>query len=239
MGPSAYTRVAEIMSGRTIGQQGRAAICEDPAYNGTTGGAGRAMVWRMSPYERRRRGNALPGGLRGCPDGGNSPAGQRGSGHSVATVTEAQPDAELDILRPGFRGEGAKQTPRCRGERCARTVASRHGGRLALINGVQSRGQNRTREIRPSGIAGRLQETWPMVELGTHPATERADVETLHLSARAPELYPDICMLRARWRGLETEPRTSLHGHEGGNPGHSQGMPYGPPRQPSTLLRTS
>ncbi len=45
----------------------------------------------------------------------------------------------------------------------------------------------------------------------------------------------EIRMLRARWRGLETEPRTSLHGHEGGNPGHSQGMPYGPPRQPSTL----
>jgi hypothetical protein len=45
----------------------------------------------------------------------------------------------------------------------------------------------------------------------------------------------EICTLRARWRGLETEPRTSLHGHEGGNPGHSQGMPYGPPRQSSTL----
>ncbi len=45
----------------------------------------------------------------------------------------------------------------------------------------------------------------------------------------------EICTLRAMWQGLETEPRTSLHGHEGGNPGHRQGMPYGPPRQPSTL----
>ncbi len=33
----------------------------------------------------------------------------------------------------------------------------------------------------------------------------------------------EIRMLRAMWRGLETEPRTTLHGHEGGNPGHSQG----------------
>jgi hypothetical protein len=33
-----------------------------------------------------------------------------------------------------------------------------------------------------------------MVELGTHPATKRADVVTLHLSARAPAFYPDICM---------------------------------------------
>jgi hypothetical protein len=41
--------------------------------------------------------------------------------------------------------------------------------------------------------------------------------------------------LRAMWRGLETELRTSLNGHEGGNPGYSQGMACGPPRQPSTL----
>ena len=45
----------------------------------------------------------------------------------------------------------------------------------------------------------------------------------------------EIRMLRARWRGLETEPRTSLNGHEGGNPGYGQGMSYGPPRQPRTL----
>ena len=32
----------------------------------------------------------------------------------------------------------------------------------------------------------------------------------------------EIRTLRARWRELETEPRTRLHGHEGGNPGYSQ-----------------
>ncbi len=45
----------------------------------------------------------------------------------------------------------------------------------------------------------------------------------------------EIRTLRATRRGLEMEPRASLNGHEGGNPGHSQGKPYGPPRQPSTL----
>ncbi len=59
-------------------------------------------------------------------------------------------------------------------------------------NGVQSRGQNRTREIRPSGIAGGPGETWSMVEMGTHFVTERAGMETLHLQVRAPQLYPDI-----------------------------------------------
>ena len=32
----------------------------------------------------------------------------------------------------------------------------------------------------------------------------------------------EVRTLRARWRELETEPRTRLHGHEGGNPGYSQ-----------------
>ena len=30
-------------------------------------------------------------------------------------------------------------------------------------------------------------------------------------------------MLRAKWRGQETGLRSALNGHEGGNPGHSQG----------------
>ena len=42
-------------------------------------------------------------------------------------------------------------------------------------------------------------------------------------------------MLRAMRRGLETELRQLLHGHEGGNPGHSQGAAYGLPRQFPTL----
>jgi hypothetical protein len=32
----------------------------------------------------------------------------------------------------------------------------------------------------------------------------------------------EIRTLRARWRELETEPRSLLNGHEGGNPGYSQ-----------------
>jgi hypothetical protein len=34
----------------------------------------------------------------------------------------------------------------------------------------------------------------------------------------------EICMLRSMWRGLETESRLGLHGHEWGNPGHRQGQ---------------
>ena len=45
----------------------------------------------------------------------------------------------------------------------------------------------------------------------------------------------EIRMLRAMWRELETGSRRLLHGHEGGNPGHSQGAAYGLPRQFPTL----
>ncbi len=45
----------------------------------------------------------------------------------------------------------------------------------------------------------------------------------------------EIRMLRAMWRGLETGLRTTLHGHEGGNPGYGQGESYRSPRQSSTL----
>ena len=34
----------------------------------------------------------------------------------------------------------------------------------------------------------------------------------------------EIRTLRATWRGLETESRTTLGGHEGGNPRHRQGL---------------
>ena len=44
-----------------------------------------------------------------------------------------------------------------------------------------------------------------------------------------------IRMLRAMRRELETGLRRLLHGHAGGNPGHSQGVAYELPRQFPTL----
>ncbi len=52
-------RLAEITSGRAISQQRLAATCKDSPYEGNPEGGERDLVWRMSPYERRRRGNAL------------------------------------------------------------------------------------------------------------------------------------------------------------------------------------
>ena len=180
MGPSACTRVAEIMSGRAICQQGLATTCTDPARDGNAGGVGRGMVWRMSPYERRRGGNAPPGGLeaapaRVTPAPGKGALGTRWPRQSVGNQTQSW-------VLPGLRrGEGATQTPPRRGEGCASTAVSRRGGRPAPRNGVQDRGQNRTREIRPSGIVEGLQETWPMEDISS---PRRARLISISTTAR-------------------------------------------------------
>lgn len=71
----------------------------------------------------------------------------RASRHSAGTQTRC-----LGLL-------GSSQTNYARGvcEPALKPRASWEGG--DLINGVQSRDQNRIWEIRPSGIAGRLRET--------------------------------------------------------------------------------
>jgi hypothetical protein len=73
---------AETPSGRARAQQGLAATCKDrscEAMPKLLGGGQR--VWRMSQYERRRRGNAVPEGSACLPRGGNADPRQSGPGH--------------------------------------------------------------------------------------------------------------------------------------------------------------
>ena len=178
-GPSTYARIAEITSGTAISQQGLATTCKDPARKASSRGAGRGMVWRMSPYERRRGGNALPGGLEAAP-ARVTPAPGKGALGTRWPRQSGTHQTQSWVTRGLHRGEGARQTPPRRGEGCASTAVSRAGGRPALRNGVQNRGQNRTREIRPSGIVEGLQETRPVGDV-------------LH-AARAPDFYLDTRM---------------------------------------------
>ena len=96
-------RLAEITSGRANSQQGLATTCKDPPYRAVPEIGGRDLVRRMSPYERRRRGNSLPGGSRGRPRQGNSFPGQRGSGHLAAPGR--RPDTEPGYADPRSEGE--------------------------------------------------------------------------------------------------------------------------------------
>jgi hypothetical protein len=179
-----------------------------PCTDGESGGGRRDGVRRMSLYERGRRGNALPGDLRGRLCTSNARVEQRGSGHSVASCLPARPDAELESRVFGWcEAKGGSQLRSVRGV-CEPALEPRRPKEdPSPTNGVQSRGQNRTREIRPSGIAGGPVGTWLMAELGPHLATERARLVTLRLPVRASQIYPDICTHGSTGRGPETGPR--------------------------------
>ena len=119
--------------------------------------AGRVLVWRMSPYERRRRSNVLRERAGLAHDRGNAEVVQRGSGHLAVPGRTRTPSRES-------YGDQTGTSPRANHVRegCMRASApaSSHAGRLA----EDSQGQNRTREIRPSGIVGGPGETWPTVD---------------------------------------------------------------------------
>ena len=109
----------------------------------------------MSPYERRRRGNALRERARLAHERGNAEFVQRDSGHLAVpgharTQNRGRNDLEAGTSPRVNRGR----------EGCTRAsaIASSHTERHV----EESQGQNRTREIRPSGIVGGPGETWPM-----------------------------------------------------------------------------
>ena len=91
--------------------------------------------------------------------GNTQPPRQRGSGHSVVLMTSKNSRLSAGRRSRGSWDEGATQLYRRGAYGSERLNPHRTQEGLSLTNDVQSRGQNRTRESRPSGIAGRLVET--------------------------------------------------------------------------------
>lgn len=121
--------LAEITSGRACAQQWLAASCKDRPREAMPKPDGGQQVWRMSPYERRRRGNAFPEGRVCLPRGGNDKARQRGSGHLA--VPGRFLDTEPRRSRPSKRGRDDEQTSRKRGVRGPELKAMPRLGRLS------------------------------------------------------------------------------------------------------------
>ena len=154
-GPSTYTRMVEITSGRTVCQQGLAATCKDSPVKAKAVVGERHSVLRMSQYERRRPSNAGRGGARHLPDGGNTRIGRRGSRYAAGIVGEHHLDAEPDcgVKSRRCRAGGITSQPRgvCEQALEPRVVREDPSGKAATAN--------RTREIRPSGMRGGPGET--------------------------------------------------------------------------------
>src|SRR5512132_3615754 len=131
-------------------------------------------------------GNAPPGGSRGRPGTGNARAGQRGSGHSVATTVGYAPDAELDPAGPASwrRGE-ANSTASGRRVRQHRSFAPWGKARpekwRAEPRPEPDSGNPTVRDRR--GASGNV-ASWSM---------------SLH-AARAPDFYLDNRMHGSKWR---------------------------------------
>ena len=125
IGPSTYTRVAEIMSGRTVSQQGLAATCEDLARKGEPEASGglRSGAWVRKSDEGGVASSEMI--LEVIATGGNALGGQRGPGHSVADdwrAWEGMAGFRHNLLRRTLfsggsisRGRRGRQTSRARG----------------------------------------------------------------------------------------------------------------------------
>jgi hypothetical protein len=206
MGPSACARVAEIMSGRAISQQGLAATCKDlarkrelEAWRGFWSGA-----WARTSDDGGVTPSEAP--LEDAPSRGNAPRGQRSPGYSAVAARGLREDMAGHQIQSNLSPQWTMSRhgpvlascdeetgkPPPRGAYASQRLSFRLGGQArALTNGVQGRDQNRTREIRPSGIVEGLQETWPLEDV-------------LH-TARAPDFYLDN-----RTHGLKGESGNGL-----------------------------
>src|SRR5512135_2091032 len=168
------------MSGTTILQQGLTTTCKDLRISFVESD-GRSLVGRMSPYERRRRGNALPGCARRDPDQTVTPGvRQRGSGHLAVSgavnwetgsnrtsetsergqpsVSGADVSQRLNLITAGKACPGE---PRSEPDSGNPTVRDRRGARGDMAMGV-----------------------------GLRPTTKAVE-EPPNPNARAPRIYPD------------------------------------------------
>ena len=138
------------------------------------------MVRHMSQYERRRRGNARPGGLRGCPWRGNASLRQRDSRNwRDLKRTAYEPLSSFWLLQAWTAPSShwvTKWSNRA-GEGCmqASALASASTGRAES----QAKTANRTREIRPSGMTTGASGT-----VAVHASGIASTI------AGAPEIYP-------------------------------------------------
>ena len=100
MGPSACTRVAEIMSGRAISQQGLAATCKDLANKAQA--EARGGFWSGAWARMSCEGGATPSeeAREASPTAGNTRGGQRSPGYSAVAVRRRRGDMAVGSSWP-------------------------------------------------------------------------------------------------------------------------------------------
>jgi hypothetical protein len=130
--------------------------------------------------------------IKVIPVMGNAHTGQRDSGHSVVSSMLYAPRRRTGTVQLWSLGTRILVNHRLWGV-CEPVLKPQFVWKgWYLENGVQSRGQNRTREIRLSGIVGRLAETWAKANAIWAHMAETPKQTSVCLRSRAPYFYPDI-----------------------------------------------
>jgi hypothetical protein len=169
-----------MMSGTAILQQGLTTTCNDPRISFVESD-GRSLVGRMSPYERRRRGNALPGRPRGDPDRTVTPGvRQRGSGHLAVSGAVNRVTGSNRTLETSARGEpsvsGADASQRLNLITAGKTCTGKP-------RSEPDSGNPTVRDRR--GACGDM-----AMGVGLRPTSKGVD-EPPNPKVRAPQIYPD------------------------------------------------
>ena len=154
-GPANQGRTRRDNVGKNLLAAGAVSNLQGPAAEVKAEGGRRQEVRHMSPYERRSGGNALRGDAGRRSESGNARDRQRGSGHLAVSWMQRYPVAEPETCRT------------CRAERARTQTTAGRGGCVTALEprrkweGVRrkSQGQNLTRDMRLSGIAGGPGET--------------------------------------------------------------------------------
>ena len=181
-GPGADVRITALMSGTAILQQGLTTTCKDPRISFVESD-GRSLVGRMSPYERRRRGNALPGRARRDPDRTVTPGvRQRGSGHLAVSGTVNWVTGSSRSLEQSVQGE-----PSVSGANVSQRLNLIIAGK-ACTGEPRSEPDSGNPTVRDRrGASGDV-----TMGAGLRPSTKGLD-KPPDPTAHASEIYPDCC----------------------------------------------
>jgi hypothetical protein len=142
----------------------------------------------MSQYERRRRGNALPGDGSRLPSGGNTRAGRRGSGHLAVSLSylggrlDKTGDTQMTAL--GDEAVGKLGVAGVYTNQRLSLSTTWEGPRLICRGFKPDSGNLTVRDYRGASENVRHGETL------NPPAIERAGAENPHLKRGASDFYP-------------------------------------------------
>ena len=190
-GPGIQGNVRRDNVGKDHLPAGAGGNLQGPADRGMTEGGGRDLVWRMSLYVRRRRGNALRGGARDATLAKATPEPGKGA-LGTWRSQGGPPDAELGKADPRSSDEAGRK-PLREGVYVRQRLNLARGGKAAgrKPRSEPDSGNPTVRDRR--GARGNVAHGGTVTP---RCATERAAMETLRLQERAPRFYPDTWPLR-------------------------------------------